>query len=86
MHRRMMQLCERVTCRLRTLFGSSQEGMSVPLMIDEWLYIEGKLDTEFVLKMVRDQILNTGASDVIDDHACLDILNFLTPSPLTGGN
>lgn len=58
MHDRMMQLRDRVSGRLRSLLSCSPEGMSVPLMIDEELYLEGKLDTEFLLKTVRDQILD----------------------------
>lgn len=57
-HDRMMQLRERVPGRLRSLLSKSPEGMSVPLMIDENLYLEGKLDTEYLIKTVRDQILD----------------------------
>lgn len=32
--------------------------MDVPLMIDEDLYLEGKLDTEFILKIVKRDILD----------------------------
>ena len=57
-HDRMMQLRERVPGRLRSLLSKSPEGMSVPLMIDEDLYLEGKLDTEYLIKTVRDQIMD----------------------------
>ena len=57
-HDRMMQLRERVPGRLRSLLSKSPDGMSVPLMIDENLYLEGKLDTEYLIKTVRDQILD----------------------------
>ena len=56
-HDRMMQLRDVVAGRLRPLLSGSPEGMSVPLMIDEGLYLEGKLDTEYLIKTVRDQIL-----------------------------
>lgn len=58
MHDRMMQLRDRVSGRLRSLLSASPDGMSVPIKIDEDLYLEGKLDTEFLLKIVRDQILD----------------------------
>lgn len=58
MHDRMMQLRDRVSGRLRSLLSNSPEGMSVPLMIDEGLYLEGKLDTEYLIKTVRDQMLD----------------------------
>ena len=35
----------------------------MPVMIDEGLYLEGKLDTEYLIKTVRDQILNPAGYD-----------------------
>ena len=56
-HERMMQLRDVVAGRLRPLLSGSPNGMDIPLMIDEDLYLEGKLDTEYLIKTVRDQIL-----------------------------
>ena len=54
----MMQLRDVVAGRLRSLLSGSPNGMDIPLMIDEDLYLEGKLDTEYLIKTVRDQILD----------------------------
>ena len=52
-----------VAGRLRPLLSGSPKGMNVPVMIDEGLYLEGKLDTEYLIKTVRDQILNSVGYD-----------------------
>ena len=57
-HERMMQLRDVVAGRLRPLLSGSPKKMDIPLMIDENLYLEGKLDTEYLIKTVRDQILD----------------------------
>lgn len=57
-HERMMQLRDLVSGRLRPLLSSTPMNMNIPLMIDEDLYLEGKLDTEYLIKTVRDQILD----------------------------
>lgn len=57
-HDRMMQLRDVVAGRFRPLLSASPNGMDIPLMIDEDLYLEGKLDTEYLIKTVRDQILD----------------------------
>ena len=62
-HDRMMRLCDLVAGRLRPLLSGSPKGMNVPVMIDEGLYLEGKLDTEYLIKTVRDQILNSVGYD-----------------------
>ena len=62
-HDRMMRLCDLVAGRLRPLLSGSPKGMNVPVMIDEGLYLEGKLDTEYLIKTVRDQILNPAGYD-----------------------
>ena len=62
-HDRMVRLRDLVAGRLRPLLSSSPKGMNVPVMIDEGLYLEGKLDTEYLIKTVRDQILNTAGYD-----------------------
>ena len=54
----MMQLRDVVAGRLRPLLSGSPKEMDIPLMIDEDLYLEGKLDTEYLIRTVRDQILD----------------------------
>ena len=62
-HERMMQLRDVVAGRLRPLLSGSTNGMDIPLMIDENLYMEGKLDTEYLIKTVRDHILAPAGYD-----------------------
>ena len=62
-HERMMQLRGVVAGRLRPLLSRSPREMDIPLMIDEELYLEGKLDTEYLIKTVRDQILEPAGYD-----------------------
>lgn len=62
-HDRMVRLRDLVAGRLRPLLSSSPKGMNVPVMIDEGLYLEGKPDTEYLIKTVRDQILNPAGYD-----------------------
>ena len=57
-HDQMIQLRDVVAGRLRPLFSGSPKGIDIPLMIDENLYLEGKLDTEYLIRTVRDQILD----------------------------
>ena len=57
-HKRMMQLRDVVAGRLRPLLSGSPKEMDIPLMIDEDLYLEGKLDTEYLIRTVRDLILD----------------------------
>ena len=63
MHDKLMQLRGMVNGRFRGILTESPEGMSVPLMIDEGLYLEGKLDTEFLLKIVTNNILDAVGYD-----------------------
>ena len=62
-HDRMVRLRDLVAGRLRPLLSGSPKGMNVPVMIDEGLYLERKLDTEYLIKTVRDQILNPAGYD-----------------------
>ena len=57
-HERMMQLRDVVAGRIRPLLSERSREMDIPLMIDEDLYLEGKLDTEYLIRTVRDQILD----------------------------
>lgn len=63
MHEKLMQLRDTVNGRFRSILSSSSAGMNVPLMIDEGLHLEGKLDTEYLLKMVTNNILNAVGYD-----------------------
>lgn len=58
MHQALMDLQGKVNGRLRPILSQNPAEMDVPLMIDENLYLEGKLDTEFILKIVKRDILD----------------------------
>jgi len=63
MHDRLMELRGSVFGRNRCVLSSSGRNMDVPLEIDNDLYFEGKFDTEFLLRMLRDNILDVVGYD-----------------------
>lgn len=63
MHDGLMNLRGKVNGRLRPILAGVAVGMDVPLKIDENLYLEGKLDTEFLLKIVTNDILSSVGYD-----------------------
>ncbi len=58
MHDRLLALRNILGGRFRCLLSSDADIMSTPLQIDEGLYLEGKLDTEFLLKTVTKEIMD----------------------------
>ncbi len=58
MHDRLMALRNILGGRFRCLLSSEADIMSTPLQIEEGLYLEGKLDTEFLLKTVTKEIMD----------------------------
>ncbi len=58
MHERLMRLRDVPGGRFRGLFNSHTDKMDSPLEIDEGMYLEGKLDTEFLLKLVTKEIMD----------------------------
>ncbi len=58
MHERLLALRNILGGRFRCLLSSDADIMSTPLQIDEGLYLEGKLDTEFLLKTVTKEIMD----------------------------
>lgn len=63
MHDRLMELRGSVFGRNRCVLSSNGRNMDVPLQIDNDLYFEGKFDTEFLLRMLRDNILDVVGYD-----------------------
>ncbi len=57
-HERIEQLCGNVAGRQRTILGSSSDEMDVPIRIDDGLYFEGKFDTEYLIKMMTERVLD----------------------------
>lgn len=58
MHYRMMKLCGITAGRFRMLLSHDPSEMDVPLKIDDDLYFEGKFDTEYLIKMMTEKVLN----------------------------
>ncbi len=56
-HERMMQLSGCTSGRSRRILSGTPEGMNVPLKIDDNLFFEGYFDTEYLLKMLVDRVL-----------------------------
>ncbi len=58
MHSRLLELRNIPAGRFRCLLGSDASSMNIPLKIDEDLYLEGKQDTEYLLKTVTKEIMD----------------------------
>lgn len=58
MHYRMMKLCGITAGRFRMLLSHDPSEMDVPLKIDDDLYFEGKFDTEYLIKMMTEKVLD----------------------------
>lgn len=56
MHGRLKRIRGKVFGRDRLLFSDSGEGMNVPLEIEPDMYLEGKFDTEALLKVITTRI------------------------------
>lgn len=63
MHDRLMHIRDRVSGRFRYVISEDPEKLNVPLKIDEGLYVEGKYDTEYLLKVVTTELLDVVGYD-----------------------
>lgn len=68
---RLMDLRDKVNGRKRIILGKSPIGMNVPLQIDPELYMEGKFDTEWLLRVLTDMILRPIQYDFNGIHIVL---------------
>lgn len=66
MHNRMLKLCDIVAGRQRIILGSNPNEMDVPLKIAEGIYFEGKFDTEYLIKMMRERVLKEVGYDYVN--------------------
>jgi len=62
-HNGLMRLRNQIQGRDRTLLGSSVEGMRSPVLIDKGLYMETHYDTESLLRITTDRILDAVGYD-----------------------
>lgn len=63
MHEKLMALRDIVSGRSRGILASSPEGMDRPVKVDEGLYLESYFDTETLLRVVTNHVLNTVGYD-----------------------
>ena len=57
MHEGLLYLCGRVNGNFRPLLSSRKSEMDVPIEIEDGLYFEGKLDTEQLLRVLVEKVL-----------------------------
>lgn len=57
-HNRLLQLCGKVSGRSRSILSSDPSGMDMPIRIDDGLFFEGKFDTEYLIKMMTERVLD----------------------------
>lgn len=57
-HNRMMKLCGIAFGRFRSILSHEPLTMNAPLEIDEDLYFEGKFDTEYLIRMMKEKVLD----------------------------
>lgn len=65
-HERLMELRGNIAGRQRTILADSPEGMHRPLRIDQGLYMESYFDTESLLYVLTDRILDAACRDCGD--------------------
>lgn len=56
-HEKMMQLRQNISGKQRIILGRNDANMDVPLKIDEELYFESKFDTETLLRVLTQRVL-----------------------------
>lgn len=66
MHYRMMKLCGITAGRFRMLLGHDPSKMDSPLKIDDDIYFESKFDTEYLIKMMTEKVLDQVGYDYSD--------------------
>lgn len=57
-HELMLKLCGVTAGRFRPILSHDPSEMNVPLEIDDDLYFEGKFDTEYLIKMMTEKVLD----------------------------
>ena len=58
MHERLMRISGIVSGRQRVILGKNPQEMDVPLEIDKGLYFEAMFDTEALIRMMCEKVLN----------------------------
>lgn len=58
LHERLTELSGKVAGRERTILGKTGEGMNKPIHIDDDIYFESFFDTEYLLKMMKERVLD----------------------------
>lgn len=58
MHEMLIALSGKVAGRERTILGRTDAGMNKPIRIDDGIYFESYFDTEYLLKMMKERVLD----------------------------
>lgn len=63
MHKHLSEISGKVFGRDRTIIGKDTTGMDAPLRVDDGIYFESKFDTESLLKVLTERVLNVVGYD-----------------------
>ena len=63
MHKHLSEISGKVFGRDRTIIGKDTTGMVAPLRVDDGIYFESKFDTESLLKVLMERVLNVVGYD-----------------------
>lgn len=63
MHERLLAISGKVAGRERVILGRTDSGMNKPLKIDDGIYFESYFDTEYLLKVMKERVLDVVGYD-----------------------
>lgn len=71
MHERLLAISGKVAGRQRVILGRTEDGMNRPLKIDDGLYFESFFDTEYLLKVMKERVLDVVGYDYSGIRLCV---------------
>ena len=63
MHGRLLAISGKVAGRERVILGGTDRGMDKPLKIDDGIYFESYFDTQYLLKVMKERVLDAVGYD-----------------------
>ena len=63
MHGRLLAISGKVAGRERVILGRTDRGMDKPLKIDDGIYFESYFDTQYLLKVMKERVLDAVGYD-----------------------
>ena len=63
MHGRLLAISGKVAGRERVILGRPDRGMDKPLKIDDGIYFESYFDTQYLLKVMKERVLDAVGYD-----------------------